>query len=246
MPQSWILGNKFNTTYAHHESLKALWETKWKLPCKLSVYPFHDGKLEDFEPIFDKLIADGVNDAYEDRYTEYFLPAAEKLVQQADGLQSSEERSKLYLRAACLLRIARFPSLDASGPTGIKRKTWDRQKEIYLQAAGLWDEPLKEVMIQHMHAAEGDGTEIPLYMRLPKTVGGGSGGKKVPVVLLLTGLDGHRPDNTGVSGYARPCLLTPLSLLPSISRSALAFPIAPASHSNPTFLRFCGKQGKTE
>jgi hypothetical protein len=198
MPHSWILGDKFKTTYAHHESLRALWETKWKLPCKLSVYPFHDGKLEDFEPIFDKLIADGVNDAYEDRYTEYFLPTAEKLVQQADGLQSSQERSKLYLRAACLLRIARFPSLDASGPTGIKRSTWERQKEIYLQAAGLWDEPLKEVAIAHTHAANGDGKGVLLYVRVPRA----TEGEKVPVVLLLTGLDGHRPDNTGVSGYA--------------------------------------------
>jgi hypothetical protein len=227
MAQSWILGDKFNTTYAHHASLQALWETKWKLPCKLSVYPFHDGRLEDFEPIFNKLIADGVNDAYEDRYTEYFLPAAEELVRRADGLESSEERSKLYLRAACLLRIARFPSLDASGPTGIKRKTWERQKKIYLKAAELWNDPLKEIVIEHQHAANGDGKDIPLYVRVPKT----NGTKKVPVVLLLTGLDGHRPDNTGVSCAL---IMNPLCL-------ACSFPPSLA----PVSLHLCEKEGQT-
>jgi len=50
-------------------------------------------------------------------------------------------------------------------------------------------------MIPHTHAAGDDGAEIPVYVRTPR------GAKKeapVPVVLLITGLDGHRPDNAGV------------------------------------------------
>jgi hypothetical protein len=51
----WILGDKFHERYPHLSGVKALWETKWKFPCSLSVYPFHDSKLEDFAPIFGEL-----------------------------------------------------------------------------------------------------------------------------------------------------------------------------------------------
>jgi hypothetical protein len=127
MLTQWILGDKFDTVYPHLSGVKALWETKWKFPAKLSVYPFHDGKLEDFAPIFERLIADGVNDAYSDEYTKYFLPTARKLAEQADDLYDERkawmgelevERIELYKRAACILRISRFPSVDATGPDG--------------------------------------------------------------------------------------------------------------------------------
>jgi len=65
-----------------------------------------------------------------------------------------------------------------------------------MRGAALWDIPLKEVVIPHTHAAGEDGKEIPLYVRMPR--GAGKGGKKVPVLLLMTGLDGHRPDNSEV------------------------------------------------
>ena len=86
MPKQWILGPKFDTIYPHLSGVKALWETKWSFPAKLGVYPFHDGQLSDFAPIFERLMADGVNDAYSDTYTEYFLPTARKLSEEADGL----------------------------------------------------------------------------------------------------------------------------------------------------------------
>ena len=55
--RQWIMGQKaFECKMPHHEGIKALWETKWKFPCSKSVYPFHDGKYEDFEPIFNHLI----------------------------------------------------------------------------------------------------------------------------------------------------------------------------------------------
>lgn len=53
----WILGEKFNTVYPHKGSIKVLWETRWKLACEKSIYPFHDGCIEDFEHIFQYLIA---------------------------------------------------------------------------------------------------------------------------------------------------------------------------------------------
>ena len=66
--------------------------------------------------------------------------------------------------------------------------------------AKLWDVPITEVVIPHKHASEGDGKEIPLYLRIPPTA---SKESPCPVVLLVTGLDGHRPDNTEVSRL--PC-----------------------------------------
>lgn len=70
-----MLGDKFHVRSGHHESIKALWQSKWKFPvsfekrlesnrrvltelqkCGKGVYPFHDGDIKDFEPVFDFLI----------------------------------------------------------------------------------------------------------------------------------------------------------------------------------------------
>merc|ERR1712093_320316 len=52
----WRMGDAYERTMPHHQGIKQLWETKWKFPCSKSVYPFHDGKMEDFEPVFLELI----------------------------------------------------------------------------------------------------------------------------------------------------------------------------------------------
>ena len=62
-----------------------------------------------------------------------------------------------------------------------------------MKAATKWDCPVEEVTIEHTSAEGHDQREIPLYVRYPAN----AQGLKVPVVLLLTGLDGYRPDNTG-------------------------------------------------
>ncbi|KEF51017.1 uncharacterized protein A1O9_12943 [Exophiala aquamarina CBS 119918] len=190
---NWTLGDKFTEKYPHLSGVKALWETKWKFPATKAVYPFHDGKYEDFAPIFEKLIADNVNDGYSDAYTEYFLPTAERLTDDALSAQGSDRAKAvdLFKRAAAVYRISRFPSVDAG--SGLKRKIYETQKQVYLRGASLWDAPLKEVIIPHTAAEGEDGKEIPLYLRLPS---GTSKDKKAPVVLLITGLDGHRPDNS--------------------------------------------------
>jgi len=165
--------------------------------CKLAVYPFHGGLFSDFEPIFQKLIKDNVNDAYSDTYTEYFLPTARKLVDDAISAQGSDRKKaiELFERAAAVFRISRFPSVDGDD-TGFKRKIFDEQVQVYLRGASLWDAPLKQVIIPHTAATGPDGKEIPLFVRIPN---GASSSNKCPVVLLITGLDGHRPDNTGRS-----------------------------------------------
>lgn len=70
---------------------------------------------------------------------------------------------------------------------------FDRQKQVYLKSASLWKPIITEEVIPHTHRAGRDGAEIPLYIRLPEEA---SATNRVPVVLLMTGLDGYRPDNS--------------------------------------------------
>jgi hypothetical protein len=68
----------------------------------------------------------------------------------------------------------------------------EAQKEAYAMAGILWECPLQEVVVEHVHRKEGDGEGgIPVYVRVPKVEK-----KSHPVVVLMTGLDGYRPDNT--------------------------------------------------
>ncbi|CAG8975523.1 hypothetical protein HYALB_00012238 [Hymenoscyphus albidus] len=194
----WILGEKFDARMPHHNGIKELWETKWKFPCTKSVYPFHDGKFEDFEPVFQHLIENNINDGYGDAYTEAFFPMAEKLTQQGDELaayKNLEAASALYLRAACLYRISRFPYITSFPKVNseVKWKAWTAQKEVYMKAGSQWDEPVQEVDIPFVDKTGADRDIIPVYMRLSTKK---SKNKKPPVVLLFTGLDGYRPDNT--------------------------------------------------
>ena len=184
----WILGDLFEKDYGHAGSIKKLWDMRWKMPCQRGVYPFHDGKFEDFGPIFEHLIAEGTNDPYDDAYTNAFLPTAQNLAKQAAEAEGKDKdkAKQLYLRANAVFRLARFPYIG----TKLKEKVFEEQKEVYLRGARLWDIPITETIIPHEQAANGDGAQIPLYIRKPP----GSG--PFPTILLITGLDGHRPDNT--------------------------------------------------
>jgi dienelactone hydrolase len=62
-----------------------------------------------------------------------------------------------------------------------------------MKAASKWEEPVKEIMLPHTAAKGADRNTIPVYVRLPR---GTNEGNKAPTVLLITGLDGYRPDNT--------------------------------------------------
>lgn len=159
------------------------------------MYPFHDGKFEDFEPVFNFLIRNNINDGYGDAYTEAFFPIAEKLTNDGDAESDQTAASKLYLRAACLYRIARFPYITAFPEVSSqsKWKAWEAQKKVYMKAAGKWTVPVKEIEIPHTARDGADRETIPLYVRHVQ----GTEKEKVPAVLLMTGLDGYRPDNTG-------------------------------------------------
>lgn len=42
--------------FSHHNSISALWSRKWRMPCAAGIYPFTDGDVADFDPIFAELI----------------------------------------------------------------------------------------------------------------------------------------------------------------------------------------------
>ncbi|KAI1212040.1 alpha/beta-hydrolase [Annulohypoxylon truncatum] len=204
-PKQWLMGAEaFEKRMPHHAGIRALWETKWREPCRRSVYPFHDGAFEDFEPVFLDLIARDINDGNSAEYTLAFVPTAQALEKRADdavtkGEIEYKEASDLYLRAACLLRIARFPYITGfpSISDSVKWEAWELQKAIYRKAGALWSpSPLLEVSIPHTFAQGRDGPSIPAYVRVPASTTPGSDQKPHPTVILLTGLDGYRPDNT--------------------------------------------------
>jgi hypothetical protein len=124
------------------------------------------------------------------------------LAHEAEAVESTDHSLaiQLYKRACVVYRISRFPYIG----TPLKREAYEAQKKAYLKGAALWDVPLQELVIPHTYAGEGDGKEIPLYIRMPIDA---SPEMPCPVMLLVTGLDGHRPDNTEVinaSDFTRP------------------------------------------
>jgi len=188
-----------------------------RLKCSKVVYPFHDGAYEDFEPIFNHLIQvntsplppfsppsfrppltpaqNNINDGTSTEYTEAFFPIAEALTAKGDAALASGDptaASALYLRACTVYRIARFPYITAFPEINNTPKwaAWEAQKRVYTKAASTWSIPLEEIDVPHVHAKGADRPTIPVYVRAPKAAG------KSPAVILMTGLDGYRPDNT--------------------------------------------------
>lgn len=101
-----------------------------------------------------------------------------------------------------------------------KWRAWDAQKRVYLRAGATWPCPVEEVGVVHRYGRPREGGVIPVYVRVPEREGssfggassGGAGGGitgkvkakakgkgkivAAPTVVLMTGLDGYRPDNT--------------------------------------------------
>ncbi|KAI0889473.1 yellowish-green 1-like protein [Annulohypoxylon maeteangense] len=190
-------GNKFfiqeklKLTAPHHESFKALWETKWKIPCKMGIYPFMYGAIADFQPVVDAIVAKGLKRPYDwDEYAQCFFPTAEELVAHARAAEDEgdkEKASELYLRGSALYRIARFPA-----PRSEKQVyAWEKGKEAAIKGLSLERYPTAAVEIPHVHAVNGDGPTLPGFFHLPASA---SASSKVPLVIIFTGLDGYRTE----------------------------------------------------
>ncbi|KAK8085395.1 alpha/beta-hydrolase [Apiospora hydei] len=200
----WIQ-DKLSTPAVHHQSFKALWETKWKprshlvsavngmigvqltyWQCDMGVYPFMFGATKDFQPVVDEIIKRDLKKPYDwDEYAQCFFPKAEELVAEASSAEKDGDKpkaSELYLRASALYRIARFPA-----PRSEKQRyAWEMGKEAARKGLGLHEFPMTEVTIPHTkHAAPGDGTT---------PTRGASATNQVPLVIIFTGLDGYRTE----------------------------------------------------
>ncbi|KAJ9627081.1 hypothetical protein H2203_003542 [Taxawa tesnikishii (nom. ined.)] len=96
-----FIQDKLQTAAPHHESYKALWETKWKKPCEMGVYPFMFASVKDFQPVVDKLVEGGFKEPYDwDAYAQVYFPKAEELVAEAEKAEqegNKEKASELYL-----------------------------------------------------------------------------------------------------------------------------------------------------
>ena len=82
------------------------------------------------------------------------------------------------------------------GDSAAKAEAWAAQKRAYMAAVREWVDPVVEVGVPFVGARGSERGEIPVYVRVPSAAAAAKGGKGVPVVLLITGLDGYRPDNT--------------------------------------------------
>ncbi len=185
--------------FSYHESVSALWAKKWRMPCQHGIYPFTDGKVEDFDPIFAELIkVSGDNPEFlyrPDEYAKPFFPVAEKLVSlagQAEGEGDTAKALDLYLRAAAVYRIARFPI----NRSPISQEAWEKGKAAYVKA-GQYLSPQSvaiDVPFKHAKVSAGD-IDVPIqaYLRVPK-------GEKPkdgwPIVLFICGLDAYKTDHT--------------------------------------------------
>lgn len=185
--------------FAHHDSLRALWASKWRTPCAAGIYPFTDADVDDFDPVFAELAAADDADpgiVYRpDDYAAPFLPTGQRLVARAEAALSvgrAAQARDLFLHAAAVFRIARFPVVRS--PLG--QQAWEAGKAAYEQGGRLLDPPSVAVDIPFTHAdpaAGDDGGTIPAYLRIPS-------GKRPdhgwPVLLFICGLDAYRTDHT--------------------------------------------------
>ncbi|KAF2835624.1 alpha/beta-hydrolase [Patellaria atrata CBS 101060] len=178
-------------TAAHHESFKQLWETKWRMPATMGVYPFMFGTAKDFEPIVEEMERVDMREPYDwDAYAEMFRPQAQKLAriaEEAEAAGETEKASEYYGRSSAVWRISRFPA-----PRSPKQKhAWEMSKKYSLKGLSLREYPIQEILVPHTHKEEGEGDVIPIYYQLPSEA---SKESPVPVVIIFTGLDGYRTE----------------------------------------------------
>jgi hypothetical protein len=184
--------------FSHHDSVSALWSQKWRAPCAAGIYPFTDAKVEDFDPVFTELIKVSGDDPAvlyrPDDYARPFFPIAGQLVTEAEAIRDDDAAAArdLFLRAAAVYRIARFPI----NRSALSQDAWARGKAAYEQGGRLLDPPSITVEIPFTHADTSAGdldAAIPAYLRLPTGVKPAGGW---PVLLFICGLDAYRTDHT--------------------------------------------------
>lgn len=187
--------------FPHHRSITRLWEDRWKPHAAKGNYPFTEGHIDDFEPIFRQLAVAHNDDpavfADPDTYAAAFFPTAEDLYARAEAAATNDEKRDLFLRCAAVYRMARVPL----NRTPLTQKAWELGLQAYLRAAPLLEYPAQPVEIPHAHALEAAGEStsdvIHAFVRLPH---GSPPAQGWPVVLFMCGLDAYRTDHSALKG----------------------------------------------
>ena len=185
--------------FAHHDSVSALWSGKWRKLCAAAIYPFTDADVVDFDPIFAELIRVSRDDPSilyrPDDYARPFISVGDAITRRAEEAEAQgdpDDARSLFLRAAAVFRIARFPIIRS--PLG--DEAWAKGKAAYERGGTLLAPASIPVAIPFAHAdaAAGDRTDaIPAYLRVPA---GGQPDGGWPVLLFVCGLDAYRTDHT--------------------------------------------------
>ena len=185
--------------FAYHASISALWRDKWRLVCAHGIYPFTDGKVEDFDPVFEDLVRQSGDSPQilfrPDDYAKPFFSVAENLVADAEKAEAAGDPPQardLYLRAAAVYRIARFPI----NRSPASQDAWEKGRDVYIRGGRYLDPPSAAIDIPFRHANLEAGDEeapIPAFLRMPK---GERPEQGWPVLLFICGLDAYRPDHT--------------------------------------------------
>ena len=185
--------------FTYYESVSQLWSDKWRRPCQQGIYPFTDANIEDFEPIFEELVRlsnDSSDILYRpDDYAKPFLSIGENLVAlagQTEAMGGTARARGLFLRAAAVYCIARFPI----NRSPVSQEAWERGKAAYEKAGqSLRPASVKvEVPFAHADASAGDaGSSIQAYLRIPE---GDKPKDGWPVLLFICGLDAYKTDHT--------------------------------------------------
>lgn len=220
-----FIQEKLKTPAKHHESFEQLWETKWKRPAQMGVYPFMFGTASDFEPIVQELLAKDFKEPYNwNSYAKVYFPQAEHLAAIAQSAETDGEfakASEYYLRSSAVYRISRFPAPRSA----VQREAWRLGKEMCLKGLSLREHPVHEVHIPHTHRHSNEGEFIPVYHLVPDSA---SESKPVPTVIIFTGLDGYRTElAVWMEGWRRIGVATIVLEIPGTGD-------CPANPSDPT------------
>ncbi|KAI8938599.1 hypothetical protein NX059_004473 [Plenodomus lindquistii] len=186
-----FIEDKLEIKAKHHESFEQLWETKWKKPAEMGVYPFMFSTAADFQPVVDKLIAQDFKEPYDwDAYASIFFPQAEHLAsiaQDAEAKGEVEKASEYYLRSSAVYRISRFPAPRSA----MQKEAWKLGKQMCIKGLGMRSHPVDEVQVPHVHRHSNEGGTIPVYHLVPDSATPES---PCPTVIIFSGLDGYRTE----------------------------------------------------
>ena len=128
-------------------------------------------------------------------YAKPFVSVAEELVSKAEDALSrnnKDDAKELFLRAAAVYRISRFPI----NRSPLTEEAWQKGKAAYEKGGELLDPPSVAVAVPFGLADTSAGdrdVSISSYLRMPK---GNRPAAGWPVLLFICGLDAYKTDHT--------------------------------------------------